>query len=339
MFPHRALRIVPCFLLALAGCDDRSSDRRAQVPTTAPSSVGAEVAVEEFNVPRDQVDAAVTRLMAKDFANVARPALTVLARQKPAFLPAGRDPRMSDAEYEAFRRRIEAPAYTVARAVIASRGADPKSEEVVGRVLGEIATDQSIDADIRLLAIQGLASTASSKGTLTENRRDALCRVAVHDKDDPSLRVPAAEALLRVLVPPVPMHGGGTVEYSLLLHVPRIIRAQPTLAARHAAFSQLTNLGNRVFNLPHDRFVELIRVGFDLIEETPKDAAEGAYFTATQLGYMLKRPDGFKPPQAEHKGADGNLAPSFFVKTVENAREWWQQTGRHSIDALAPQPE
>src|SRR4051794_12355850 len=49
---------------------------------------GAEVTAADFDVAADRVDAAADRLAAADFADVARPAATVLARRKPEFLPA-----------------------------------------------------------------------------------------------------------------------------------------------------------------------------------------------------------------------------------------------------------
>lgn len=311
-----ALSLCVCFCLAL-------TERTA-----------AAVSEADFEVPADRVDVTVDRLAAIDFAEVVRPAAAVLARRQPRFAPAGRDPRLTDAEHEAHRRKGEDVAYTVARLVWARRTADRDSDaEAVARVLGELATDRfRTDADVRRVAIQTLAAGASGPGPLTDARRKPLYDVAVHNRDDAALRASAAQ---RLMVAP-PSEGQARWHDDVLRHLPGIVRAQPTLAARHAAFNDLTNIGNRLHRLPVDHFAALVRVGFDLIEETPPGTSAGAYGTSRRLGYMLKRPGEFAPPQDEHRDATRNLAPSFFVRTVENARQWWGDTGKRALDAIAP---
>lgn len=300
----------------------------------------AEVTEADFDVPPDRVDATVEGLAAMDFAEVARPAAAVLARQQPFFAPGLRDPRRTDAEHEADRRQGEEPAYTVARLIWDRFTADAAANadaDTVARVLGEVATDRfRTDADVREVAIRTLASVAPGPGTLTDAQRTPLYRVAVDNRDDAALRSSAAQALMRA--PPAAAEEQARHD-DVLRHLPDIIRAQPTLAARHAAFNYLTDIGNRLYRLPVDRFAELIRVGVGLIEETPADSAAGASGTAHRLGYMLKRPDKFMPPPDGHLDANGNLAPSFYLETVENARRWWDETGRRAMDAIVPVEE
>jgi hypothetical protein len=284
------------------------------------------VDVKEFEVSPDEVDATIERLAAKDAADVARPALTVLALN-PArpWLSGIRPPT------EAERRQLEKPAYSVARGVIAKKTADPGSAEQFDRVAGDLATSWDEKVEIRRVAIERLARNGFTDGPMTEFQRKHLASVAGHSKDDPSLRARAARALLQTAFDEGFNFKGGS-----LPPIAEIIRAQPTLAARHQAFNELTNLGKRLYQLPHDDFVDLLRVGFELIDDPTAEAEPGAYFTARNLGYMLKRADEFSPPQAEHKGATG-LAPSFFTRTVTNAREWWRETGHAALDAIAPQ--
>lgn len=292
-----------------------------------------EVTDADFDVAPGRIDAAVDRLAAKDFADLARPAATLLARRKPAFMPAGRDPRLTDAEHEARHRQLEPPAYTVARLVWARRAADPDAEPVA-RLLGEIAADRrGTEADIRKIAIQTLAAGGKGRRAMSDVRHTALYRLANEDQDDAALRLLAAEALMR----DPPAGPGQQGEYDdLLRNLPAIVRAQPTLAARHAAFNDLTNIGRRLHGLPVDRFAELLRLGFGLIEETPRDVSAGAYGTAHRLGYMLRRADEFMPPKKEHGDGTGNLAPSFFLQTAENARQWWVESGKRALESIAP---
>lgn len=301
------------------------------IPTTR---AAAEATETDFDVAPDQVDATAERLAAMDFAEIARPAATVLARRMPEFGSVGRSLRMTDVEYETSRRNYESPAYTVARLVWSKRteGADA---EMVAQVLGEIAADRfRTKPEVRRIAIQALGRGGLSRGTLTDLQRDALYRVAAHGKDDATLRRLAAEAL--IYAPPTAGGQQAMQHDAILRELPDIVRAQSALVVRHAAFNDLTNIGNRLYHLPVDRFIPLIRVGFGLIEETPAESYAGAYGTARRLGFMLKRSNEFSPPMDEHRDATGNLAPSFFLQTVENAREWWDGTGRSAIDAIAP---
>lgn len=291
----------------------------------------AQVTEADFNVKADQLDAAVERLAAMDFAKVARPAATVLARRPPIALGTVPD-GITDAELEAYIRQYESPAYTVAR-LVWSRHTEEGDSEEVAKVLGEIATDRlRTDDDIRRIAIHALAREALRDGAAAQ--RVPLYQLAMNGNEDPAIRRMAALAILRA--PPSLPGAQGMQHAKMLQNLPQIIRAHPTLEARHAAFNDLTNNGNRLHELPFECLTDLIRVGFELIEETPPDTAAGAYGTAMRLGFMLKRPDDFQPPQDEHRDATGNLAPSFFLATVNNARQWWDETGRSALDAIAP---
>lgn len=313
----------------------RASSLCLCIVLAAQAVAAAEVTEADFDVPEDGVDAAVERLAALDFAEIARPAAAVLARREPFFAPGSRDPRLTDAEHEAKRRQAEDTAYTVARLVWAKRTEDRDDAAAVARVLAEIATGRlRADVDVRRVAILALGRGTPGPGTLTDDYLTPLHRVALHKEGDPTLRCLAADVLMRRALPaadePPEWHE------SLLRSVPEIVRAQPTLAKRHAAFIYLTGIGKRLHRLPHDEFVELVRVGFALIEETPADAAIHASGTARSLGYMLKRPGEFSPPRDDHQDANGNLAPSYWAATVENARRWWDETGRGAMDAIAP---
>ena len=312
----------------------------------AASAAGAEVTTAVFDVPRDQVDAVVDWLDTMDFAEVARPAATVLARPaSKGRVYRGMDPGFTPAQWEAEERGWETPAQSVARNLWKRKTADPK-DEAASKVLADLATGfPPADEGVRRVAIDTLTTPARASGTLNPVAFAALSKLVVDSREPPDLRRRAAMGLIHDAGPglPVPPERNLTLmlqwRRDYFRNLPDVIHAQPTLLDRHAAFNDLTNLGNRLFDLRHDDFAALLRVGFELIEAAPPDDAAGAYGTARRLGYMLRRPDEFAPPQAEHKNASGNLADSFFLTTADNARRWWRDTGRAALDAVAAPAE
>jgi len=129
------------------------------------------------------------------------------------------------------------------------------------------------------------------------------------------VRTRSAEALL---------HRG-----DLNLHLPlamEIIMAHKPGLDRCQAFSNTTNLGNRLSTLNEKNKQALVDTGFTILEELPEKDLQTGYFVARELGHFLKTPNAFAPDETaeQYRGPNG-LLPEFFIDTVKKAIAWHAQ--------------
>ena len=88
-------------------------------------------------------------------------------------------------------------------------------------------------------------------------------------------------------------------------------------------FLDLFNVGNKFFKYSRQSRDEIVTVGFEILEVDATPNTSKGHFLATQLGYFLQVPGGFKPDQSapRYQGKNG-LKKSFFADIVTNAMKW-----------------
>lgn len=96
------------------------------------------------------------------------------------------------------------------------------------------------------------------------------------------------------------------------------------------AFNQL-NMGNDFFKLNKSNQNKVISLGFQILSGIPEDRLEEGYFVACDLGFFLKIKNKFSPDQdlPKYQG-NGSLRKAFFIDTVRNALNWYNQNGKNN---------
>jgi hypothetical protein len=105
-----------------------------------------------------------------------------------------------------------------------------------------------------------------------------------------------------------------------------VILAHPRGIERCAAFSHVTNAGNRLFTMNETNRHAFLSTGFRMLAELPEDRLRDGYFVARHLGFVLGIKDEFTPDQSakEYQGEYG-LADKFFAHTTRNALLWYSK--------------
>ena len=105
-----------------------------------------------------------------------------------------------------------------------------------------------------------------------------------------------------------------------------IVRLTNEGMPRSQAFSDATNLGNRLYTLTYANREAVLSSGFDILKRLSDEDLRHGYFVALDLGFILKIEDDFKPNQREEKyQGEHGLADEFFEDTVRNALAWYSK--------------
>ena len=182
---------------------------------------------------------------------------------------------------------------------------DPAKAEVLLALL-DASTD---DAEkVRLI-------TALGEAHWTPAAERALLQLARDEQQPLPARRAAVKGLLR--------------QCDLNAYVPLavdVIVAHPSGLQRHEAFTDVTNLGDRLEALYDMNREGIVGLGFEMLLELPADDLDGGYFVARRLGQILQAPNEFAPDQSDpvYRYADGDLTDGFFAETTANALAWYR---------------
>lgn len=137
--------------------------------------------------------------------------------------------------------------------------------------------------------------------------------------DDSTIHVESRHTILIALLERVDLN-------KYLHRVIRFVREEKDWYERLRYYNRLTNFGNRAFTLTKANRKALLDLGFQLLEDIPRDKLQRGYFVARQLGFFVKAKNTFAPDQSapQYQG-EGKLKDSFFEDTVRNALAWRRQ--------------
>ena len=116
-----------------------------------------------------------------------------------------------------------------------------------------------------------------------------------------------------------------------------VIAAHPSGPPQREAFTDVTDLGQRLEGLYDMNREAIVSLGFEMLLALPGDQLNQGYGVARRLGEILREPNGFAPDQSDpvFRYADGDVTDSFFAETTANALAWYHA---HRADSLLVEP-
>jgi hypothetical protein len=108
--------------------------------------------------------------------------------------------------------------------------------------------------------------------------------------------------------------------------------AQPKSHERVPDFSNVTNIGDRLFRMNQTNREAFLKTGFSILASLPEEKLQDGYFVARHLGFFLQINGEFAPDQSakEYQGENG-LTKKFFADTTKNALLWYSTNRNNSL--------
>ncbi|MEM1213201.1 MAG: hypothetical protein AAGI68_12995 [Planctomycetota bacterium] len=147
-------------------------------------------------------------------------------------------------------------------------------------------------------------------------------RVLAALANDPEAALTVRTAAARTLLRKTPIN----THLATALQVIALHSQTPSDYLRSRAFNDVFNQGNRLFKLSPANKRATLRLGFKTLAALQEDDYERGYHLARQLGFIIKRKNGFAPDQddPEYRGERG-LKPGFFADTTRNALRYYAE--------------